>query len=222
MSFLPAVPALFATVFSFLIGTVMFVLSRFLILLILIQRGKGGGLAGALGGPGGQSAFGSKAGDTITMVTAGLAIVWGLVCAIAMYSLGIPPSGSDDAFKPAEPPAAVSDPDQDTTGTTGSLGGLLGGDNEPSGDSEMTPAEGTSETEKPGDDTETGETEKPADDGGEASTDPKPADEKPADDKPADASETPAADPQPGSTTTEEAPADTTPESTEEGSTPAP
>ena len=26
-------------------------------LLILIQRGKGGGLSGALGGPGGQSAF---------------------------------------------------------------------------------------------------------------------------------------------------------------------
>ena len=31
----------------------------FLIVLILIQRGKGGGLSGAFGGLGGQSAFGT-------------------------------------------------------------------------------------------------------------------------------------------------------------------
>jgi len=48
----------------------------FLILLILIQRGKGGGLAGALGGPGGSSAFGSRAGDTFTKITMYTALVW--------------------------------------------------------------------------------------------------------------------------------------------------
>jgi preprotein translocase subunit SecG len=52
------------------------VISLFLILLILIQRGKGGGLAGAFGGAGGSSAFGSRAGDTFTKITIYVAAVW--------------------------------------------------------------------------------------------------------------------------------------------------
>ncbi len=48
----------------------------FLILLVLIQRGKGGGLAGAFGGVGGSSPFGSRAGDTFTRITIGVAAVW--------------------------------------------------------------------------------------------------------------------------------------------------
>jgi preprotein translocase subunit SecG len=47
-----------------------------LIPLILIQRGKGGGLAGAFGGVGGSSAFGSRAGDLFTRITIGVAAVW--------------------------------------------------------------------------------------------------------------------------------------------------
>jgi len=50
--------------------------SFFLICLVLIQRGKGGGLAGALGGAGGSSAFGTKAGDVFTRVTMISAGVW--------------------------------------------------------------------------------------------------------------------------------------------------
>lgn len=48
----------------------------FLILLVLIQRGKGGGLAGAFGGVGGSSPFGSRAGDTFTRITLVAAGVW--------------------------------------------------------------------------------------------------------------------------------------------------
>jgi preprotein translocase subunit SecG len=48
----------------------------FMILLILIQRGRGGGLVGALGGMGGQSAFGTKAGDLFTRVTMWTAFFW--------------------------------------------------------------------------------------------------------------------------------------------------
>ncbi|NLS91795.1 MAG: preprotein translocase subunit SecG [Planctomycetaceae bacterium] len=59
-----------------------------LILLVLVQRGKGGGLAGALGGMGGQSAFGTKAGDTFTRITIGLATFWILLCMIAVTTLG--------------------------------------------------------------------------------------------------------------------------------------
>ena len=194
MSFLPAVPALFATVFGFLIGTLMFVLSLFLILLILIQRGKGGGLAGALGGPGGQSAFGSKAGDTITMVTAGLAVVWGLVCAIAMYSLGESPTGSGDEFKPAEPVAQVNDPGQEGV-EPGTLENILGGGDESSGgaigDSEMTPAEDTGEAKPVAEETSTDDAEKPAEEkpAEEKPAEEKPAEEKPAEEKPAESTE---------------------------------
>lgn len=64
--------------------------SLLLILLILVQRGKGGGLAGALGGAGGQSAFGSKAGDTFTRITIGLALLWFLLCIGAVAFLKPP------------------------------------------------------------------------------------------------------------------------------------
>src|SRR5262245_25545372 len=47
-----------------------------LIFLVLIQRGKGGGLAGAFGGAGGSSAFGSRAGDLFTRITLVLAGIW--------------------------------------------------------------------------------------------------------------------------------------------------
>lgn len=58
----------------------LFLASLFLILLVLVQRGKGGGLAGAFGGMGGQSAFGTKAGDLFTKVTIGVAFFWILLC----------------------------------------------------------------------------------------------------------------------------------------------
>jgi len=58
-----------------------------LILLVLVQRGKGGGLAGALGGMGGQSAFGTKAGDMFTKITIGVASFWILLCMIAVGTL---------------------------------------------------------------------------------------------------------------------------------------
>lgn len=44
-----------------------------LILVILIQKGRGGGLSGAFGGVGGHSAFGAKTGDVFTWITVGLA-----------------------------------------------------------------------------------------------------------------------------------------------------
>jgi len=64
---------------TFLIYLLTFLLtavSFFMILLVLIQRGRGGGLAGAFGGMGGQSAFGTRAGDVFTKITIGLAVSW--------------------------------------------------------------------------------------------------------------------------------------------------
>ena len=54
----------------------LFLASLWLIILVLIQRGKGGGLAGAFGGAGGGSAFGSRAGDMFTRITIWSAAVW--------------------------------------------------------------------------------------------------------------------------------------------------
>ena len=59
-----------------------------LIVLVLIQRGKGGGLAGAFGGLGGQSAFGTKAGDLFTRVTIGVALFWIILCMATVSVLG--------------------------------------------------------------------------------------------------------------------------------------
>ncbi len=57
-------------------------ISVLLIGIILLQRGRGGGLVGALSGLGGQSAFGTKAGDTFTRITIGIAAAWVLLAGI--------------------------------------------------------------------------------------------------------------------------------------------
>ncbi len=67
-----AVPGWVPTVLTF----ILLLASVFLILLVLIQRGKGGGLAGAFGGTGGSSAFGTRAGDTFTRITIYSAAIW--------------------------------------------------------------------------------------------------------------------------------------------------
>lgn len=59
-----------------ILNIVLLLTGVFLILLVLIQRGKGGGLAGAFGGAGGSSAFGSRAGDAFTRITIYTAAVW--------------------------------------------------------------------------------------------------------------------------------------------------
>jgi preprotein translocase subunit SecG len=61
---------------STLLNWLVLLVGILLIFIVLIQRGKGGGLAGAFGGVGGSSAFGSRAGDLFTRVTLILAAVW--------------------------------------------------------------------------------------------------------------------------------------------------
>ena len=62
--------------YDYTLNGILLFLSLVMWLLILIQKGKGGGLAGAFGGAGGSSAFGSKAGDTLMKVTLYLAAGW--------------------------------------------------------------------------------------------------------------------------------------------------
>ena len=78
-----------------ILPTLLFLTSIFLILLVLIQRGRGGGLAGAFGGLGGQSAFGTKAGDLFTRITIGVAAFWIILCASSVKLLN---EGSQPLF----------------------------------------------------------------------------------------------------------------------------
>ncbi len=64
----------------FVLLTIVFiVLSAAMILIILVQRPQGGGLAGAFGGSGGTSSetvFGGRVGDALTVATTIAFIVW--------------------------------------------------------------------------------------------------------------------------------------------------
>jgi preprotein translocase subunit SecG len=52
-----------------------------MILLVLIQKGRGGGLSSAFGGAGGNTAFGAKTGDVLTWATS---VVFGLFVLLAV------------------------------------------------------------------------------------------------------------------------------------------
>lgn len=72
-----------------LLNLLILLVSLFLILLVLIQRGRGGGLIGALGGAGGYSPFGSRAGEPITRLTVGVALVWIILIIIQIKLLDL-------------------------------------------------------------------------------------------------------------------------------------
>src|SRR5256885_7042715 len=61
--------------------TLLIIVCSFLILLVLIQKGRGGGLSSAFGGAGGNTAFGSKTGDVLTWATS---VVFGIFILLAV------------------------------------------------------------------------------------------------------------------------------------------
>ncbi|HEV8291504.1 MAG TPA: preprotein translocase subunit SecG [Tepidisphaeraceae bacterium] len=67
--------------FLYFTMTVFIIVCLFLILLVLIQKGRGGGLASAFGGAGGNTAFGSKTGDVLTWATS---VVFGIFLILAI------------------------------------------------------------------------------------------------------------------------------------------
>ena len=87
-----------------------------LILIILVQRGKGGGLAGAFGGMGGQSAFGTKAGDTFTKFTIGLATFWIILCVVSVAVLRTSSKLNTGVTNTANAPAKQTAPSQPDKG----------------------------------------------------------------------------------------------------------
>ncbi len=86
--------------FYYILLTFYIILCLFLVLLVLIQKGRGGGLASAFGGVGGNTAFGAKTGDVLTWATS---IVFGvlMLMTITLTMLG---NSIDDANKARNDP----------------------------------------------------------------------------------------------------------------------
>ena len=111
---------------STLLSIALTLLGFFMMFIILLQRGRGGGLAGAFGGLGGQSAFGTKAGDVFTKITVVVAVFWVAlagVTGIAMWSesegkykggsdaqpeISAPENGGDEELPPSNTDSGAS------------------------------------------------------------------------------------------------------------------
>lgn len=91
-----------ASIVSMILNIAIIVVSLLLMLVVLIQRGKGGGLAGAFGGVGGSSPFGSRAGDAFTKITLYMAAVWVLLIMIHVKV------AADDAASSARNPLGTT------------------------------------------------------------------------------------------------------------------
>ena len=87
-----------------------------MMLVILIQRPKGGGLAGAFGGVGGgqQTAFGAKVGDVLTWITVGFFVAF---LFLAMGMTWAIRSGQQETTSPAQS-ISVEEPGEDPDNST--------------------------------------------------------------------------------------------------------
>ena len=104
---------------SFVVVTLSVLLlltSVFMILLVLIQRGRGGGLAGAFGGMGGQSAFGTRAGDVFTKITVVVAIIFILLASLLGKSMRAAQQNADREIGSKFTAGADSAPDETESG----------------------------------------------------------------------------------------------------------
>ena len=118
----------------YLMMLLLMLLGIFMMFVVLIQRGRGGGLAGALGGAGGQSAFGTKAGDVFTKITVVVAVLWVVLAGVSgillrstaegRYTGGAAATAGDDLPIGGEaggaiPPTRSGTEDSNTVGTGG-------------------------------------------------------------------------------------------------------
>lgn len=82
-----------------------------MMLVILLQKGRGQGLSGAFGGGGGGGAFGAKTGDIFTWVTIAFACFFLLVAVVNNFAF------DESPLPPAEPTLSGDDGGTTTTQT---------------------------------------------------------------------------------------------------------
>jgi preprotein translocase subunit SecG len=81
--------------YHYILATLFATICIRMILVILLQRGRGSGLAGAFGGAGGSSHLGAKTGDVLTLVTLGLAVVYvGLAISMNWWFVEVIPTAA--------------------------------------------------------------------------------------------------------------------------------
>ena len=125
-----------------ILATLFALLAVFLMGVILLQRGKGVGLAGAFGGAGGHTAFGAKTGDVLTWATVVIAFVM-LTFAVILNFVFVP-------LAPPAPPAPVITPLSIPAAPAESPGEATGGSAvPPAGEATPTPVEPAPSTTPP-------------------------------------------------------------------------
>lgn len=159
---------------SYLLSILLLGCGFLLMFVVLLQRGRGGGLAGAFGGMGGQSALGTRAGDVFTKITVILATIWVVLAGVTGLAMQKEQTGR---FKGGS--AAVSEePGVEAAGEAGEGEGAAAegdaGEGGPALGSPTAPATGeTPETPATGEAPATGDT--PAEGAATPAADDKPA-----------------------------------------------
>ena len=82
---------------QWMLAWIMIFVSGILILVVLVQRGRGGGLTGAFGGAGGTAAFGAKTGDVFTWITVSGAAIFTLLAVVGNFAFDQSPQATPDA-----------------------------------------------------------------------------------------------------------------------------
>ena len=142
----------------FVMEILLFMCSLFLMALVLVQRGKGGGLTGALGGRGGQSAFGSKAGDAFTKITIVTASILIFLCMMTIALFNPPPAPAsilnNDPVLSGTVGEESEDGEEANNGENSETEGLNTGETPADGDGEETDASGEGAADKKTTDTD--------------------------------------------------------------------
>lgn len=100
--------------------TILLLIVGFLLMfIVLLQRGRGGGLAGAFGGAGGHSAFGTKAGDVFTKITVVMAVIWVVLAGVTGFAMRYDAENAYQGGKDANKSELVGDQNAGAGGAAG-------------------------------------------------------------------------------------------------------